>query len=106
MKKLLLTLVAIAIATYVFGQNNYTREGNNFTKTVTVAASQDSLTTYTFTVKDVVYPIWVTKSGRCYIVRTSKNGNQYRQYIEESIARQICKEMGIEYVETKKSTPA
>lgn len=106
MKKLLLALAIVLISACAFGQDNYTREGNNFTKTVTVTASQDSLTSYTFTIKDNVYPIWITKNGRCYIVRTSKNGNQYRQYLEESIARQICKEMGIEYVETKQSTPA
>lgn len=97
MKKLLLALAVVLISACAFGQDNYTREGNNFTKTITVKDSSDTLTTYTYTIKDVVYPIYITKNGRCYIIRTSKNGNEYRQYLEESIARQICNEMNIEY---------
>lgn len=75
------------------------REGNNFTQVSNIKQANDTQTEYTYTIKDIVYPIWVTKNGRCYIVRTSKNGNEYKQYLEENISRQICKELGIEYVE-------
>lgn len=102
MKKILFVIAVLLCAAMAYSQDTYTREGNNFTKTETVTTSQDSLTTYTYTYKAVVYPIYITKNGRCYIVRMSKKGNEYRQYLDESIARQICKEMGIEYKESNK----
>ena len=59
----------------------------------------DSISGYTYTVGVNIYPIWITLSGRCYIVRLSKEGREYRQYMPEDIARQICAELGKEYVE-------
>lgn len=75
------------------------REGNNFTQVQTVKQSEDKQTKYTYTIKDKVYPIWITKNGRCYIIRTSKNGNDYKQYLPEEVSRQICIELGVTYVE-------
>ncbi len=94
----LLFCVGIAI---VCAENNntYERNGNNFTKIVTIQQSTDVQTVYTYTIKDTSYPIWITKNGRCYIIRISKNGNEYKQYLEESISREIAKEMNIEYKE-------
>lgn len=80
------------------------RNGNTFIKTVKVQEPvKAQATPYTYEIKDVQYPIYITQNGRCYIVRTSKNGNEYKQYIPENIAKLICYEMGIEYKETKKN---
>lgn len=79
------------------------REGNNFTQVSNLRQSNDTQTVYTYTIKDISYPIWITKNGRCYIVRTSKNGNQYKQYLDEEISKQIAKELGVEYVEKSHS---
>jgi len=78
-----------------------TREGKNFTQVQTVKQSSDKKTEYTYTIKDKTYPVYITKNGRCYVIRTSKNGNDYKQYLDEQVARQICKELGVEYKESK-----
>lgn len=100
-------LIALGIVLFVVfasvasanAEEKYQREGNNFVVTQTIHQSTDIQTVYTYTVKDVVYPIWITKNGRCYVVRLSKNGNQYKQYLDKDICLQICKEMNIEYKE-------
>lgn len=92
--------VIIAAVASASAQEKYQRDGNNFVATQTVHQSTDIQTVYTYTVKDIVYPIWITKNGRCYIVRISKNGNQYKQYLEKDICLQICREMNIEYKES------
>lgn len=48
------------------------------------------------------YPIYLSKNGRAYIIRTSqKSGNEYRKYLGEEISRDICKQLGVQYVEKK-----
>ena len=100
MKKIIVLLV-IMIATMFVCANaqEVKRDGDNFTVEKVLHQSSDVQTKYTFTVKDVVYPIWITKNGRCYIVRTSKNGKQYKQYLAKDICLEICKELNIEYKE-------
>lgn len=100
MKKLFVMLALLVCAITMSAQTDslsYTREGTNFTKVQTVQQSSDVKTIYTYTIKDTMYPIWITKNGRCYIVRVSKNGNEYKQYLEESISREVCKELNVEY---------
>lgn len=101
MKELIISLIAVlfVIGVAVASAQEVKREGNNFTVEKTIQQSSDIQTQYTFTIKDNVYPIWITKNGRCYIIRTSKNGNQYKQYLNKDICLQICKEMNIEYKE-------
>lgn len=98
MRKFIILLLFSACITLTYAQS-YTRSNNNFTQVT--ATTSDIKTEYTYTIKDVVYPIYITKNGRCYIIRTSKNGNEYKQYLEEDIARQICNELGITYKESK-----
>lgn len=98
MKKILFALALIICAITISANDvPYVREGTNFTKVQTLQQSTDTKTVYTYTIKDTAYPIWITKNGRCYIVRTSKNGNEYKQYLEENISREICNELNIEY---------
>ena len=91
-------LLCCFAATKAFGQE-VQREGNNFTQVSNLRQSNDVVTAYTYTIKEIVYPIWITPKGRCYIVRTSKNGNQYKQYLDKNICLQICKELNVEYQE-------
>lgn len=100
MKKLFVMLALMVCAITMSAQADtvsYTREETNFTEVQTVQQSSDVKTIYTYAVGNAVYPIWITKNGRCYIIRTSKNGNEYKQYLEESIYREICKELNVEY---------
>ena len=101
MKELVIALITVVlvIGVAIASAQEVKREGNNFTVEQTIQQSSDVQTQYTFTIKDNVYPIWITKNGRCYIVRTSKNGNQYKQYLNKDICLQICQEMNIEYKE-------
>ena len=101
MKSFLFALIAALFmcAISYAQESNYKREGTNFTQVQTLKSSTDIQTVYTYQIKDDVYPIWITKNGRCYIIRTSKNGNQYKQYLSKDICLQICKELGIEYKE-------
>ena len=101
MKELIISLITVlfVIGVSVTSAQEVKREGNNFTVEKTIQQSSDIQTQYTFTIKDNIYPIWITKNGRCYIIRTSKNGNQYKQYLNKDICLQICQEMNIEYKE-------
>ena len=101
MKNFIISLIAVllVIGVAVVSAQEVKREGNNFTVEKTIQQSSDVQTQYTFTIKDNVYPIWITKNGRCYIIRISKNGNQYKQYLKKEICLQICQEMNIEYKE-------
>ena len=101
MKKALLLLAVLLcciFTTNTFGQE-VKREGNNFTQVQSVAKSTDTQTIYTYTIKDTTYPIWITKNGRCYIIRTSKNGKEYKQYLPEEVSKAVCAELGVEYIE-------
>jgi hypothetical protein len=101
MKEFIIALITVlfVIGIAVVSAQEVKREGNNFTVEKTIHQSSDVQTQYTFTIKDNIYPIWITKNGRCYIIRTSKNGNQYKQYLNKDICLQICQEMNIEYKE-------
>lgn len=101
MKSFLFAVIAmIFMGAIAYAQeSNYKREGTNFTQVQSLKSSTDVQTIYTYQIKDDVYPIWITKNGRCYIIRTSKNGNQYKQYLSKEICLQICQELGIEYKE-------
>lgn len=101
MKEFIISLITVlfVIGVAVVSAQEVKREGNNFTIEKTIQQSLDVQTQYTFTIKDNVYPIWITKNGRCYIIRISKNGNSYKQYLNKDICLQICQEMNIEYKE-------
>lgn len=103
MKKLLV-FVAFVLATMSAGaQESYTRQGNTFTAVITntgrnVRANADS-TAYTWAdAKGVKRPIWVSRTGSCFVIRVSKKtGNEYRQYCPREMSAAICKELGREY---------
>ena len=100
MKKIIVLLVAIIATMFICANaQEVKRDGDNFTVEKVLHQSSDVQTKYTFTVNDIVYPIWITKNGRCYIVRTSKNGKQYKQYLAKEICLEICKELNVEYKE-------
>ena len=83
--------------------NNVTREGKTFVAQGAKTKSENTKTEYSYTDTDgKTYEIWLSKNGRAFILRISKTGKEYRKYLGEEISRQICKEMGREYVEMKK----
>ena len=83
--------------------NNVTREGKTFVAQGAKTKSENTKTEYSYTDTDgKTYEIWLSKNGRAFILRISKTGKDYRKYLGEEISRQICQEIGREYVETKK----
>lgn len=76
------------------------RQGNTFTSS-SKASSQAKPERTKYTWKDskgTEYPIYISKSGSCFVYRTSsKTAKEYKQYLGKEISAQICKEMGREY---------
>lgn len=82
-------------ASYVVNNNNYSaaKSSNNRVK------SEPKKTDYTWTdKKGNVYPIYITESGSCFIIRkSSTTGKEYRSYLKPDVAQDICRKMGREY---------
>lgn len=77
----------------------YSREGNTFSN-VTKSKQEPELTNYTWKdSKGNEYPIYISSSGSCFIIK--ENGN--KQYMKKEISMQICNELGREYKGKKKS---
>ena len=50
------------------------------------------------------YPIYISSTGLCFIIKTSKcTGREYRVYIGDEISKEICEEEGITYAPRNKS---
>lgn len=73
------------------------REGDTF-KVEQTAKANDTKTKYTWEDKEGnKYPIYVTKKGACYVLRTSKKtGKEYKYYLPKDVQATIKKELGIE----------
>lgn len=102
MKQILLTLLTCILSLNLntnLNAQDYKKEENQYSKEIT--ESVNNITPFTFKDKDgKIYPIYISKNGRCYIYRISKKtGNEYKYYLGEEISRDICKELGIEYKE-------
>ena len=39
------------------------------------------------------FPVYMTHTGSCFIIRTSKSGDDYRAYLGEEVSEQIRKEL-------------
>lgn len=106
MKKLILLAITAMMSMSVYSQN-VVRKGNVFTA---AKAAKDTLVTK-FQYQDSkcgIYPIIINKkNGHCYIIKKSqKSGKYYRVYFtgknKEYISTNICDELGIKYIPTKK----
>ena len=64
------------------------RQGNVFvqdtSKSTKIKKDNPTLTKYFYLAADgTKYPIYMSTSGKCFILRVSKNGKEYRQYLPE-----------------------
>ncbi len=70
-------------------------------KVVKVEVSQDIDTGYQYDTgkndengKIITLPIYATKNGACYVIKTSKKtGKQYRKYLGKEVSAQIISEL-------------
>lgn len=74
---------------------NVTRKGNVFVQDTssrkTIKKAPFTLTKFYYQASDgTKYPIYMSSNGKCFIIRTSKNGKQYRQYLPE-VTKELSK---------------
>jgi hypothetical protein len=63
---------------------NVIRQGNTFVEISKTKKDSAQRTIYTY--KDrhgKLYPIYLSAKGKAFIIRTSKNGKEYRQYLKD-----------------------
>ena len=56
----------------------------------------DSLVKTKFTWKDSKgneFPVYMNSGGSCFIIRTSKSGEDYRAYLGKEVSKQISREL-------------
>ena len=95
MKKLIL---CILLALFCITANaEVKREGDTF-KVEQSAKASDTQTKYTWEDKQGnKYPIFITKKGACYVIRTSKKtGKEYKYYLPKEVQETIKKELNIQ----------
>lgn len=95
MKKFIICLLLSVL--YLIGNAEVTRQGDTFKVEQTTKAS-DTKTKYTWEDKEGnKYPIFVTKKGACYVIRTSKKtSKEYKYYLPKDIQETIKKELNIQ----------
>lgn len=93
MKHLITLLVALIVS--VASYADVVREGNTFKVEKTASVNKDQQTPYTWQDKEgKTYPIFITKNGACYIIKTSKKtGKEYKYYLPKEVQEQIKKEI-------------
>lgn len=101
MKKLFV-MAAMLLALSVNNSNTYAqsvkREGTTFVVSSSRSKAEPTKTKFTWKVGDTEYPIYISSTGSCYIIKTSKKtGKEYKQYLPKEVCAEIAKEMGIEY---------
>lgn len=104
MRKLFLIAVLIIASISASYAQNYTKEGKTYKAEKVVKQSPDIQTDFTWEdTKGNIHPIFMSKSGSCYIKKVSKKtGKEYKQYLAAEISVDICKQLGIEYKPTTK----
>lgn len=85
MKKVIATLSLFLAISTGYSQTKVTKDanGNFIAVKATKQASEDKPTGQTYTTsKGETFPVYESVNGKLYVIRTSKNGNQYRQYLQ------------------------
>ena len=100
MKKIALILTIFLATTMVYSQDlNFKKEGSTYKIESTKTKREEVKTGFTFEDnKGKTYDIYIGPSGACYIKKiSSKSGEEYKQYLNKEISKDICKSLNIEY---------
>lgn len=106
MKKFIIAAIMLLcmVNNSIYAQN-VVRKGNNFTSvsTKSKASKSENKTQFTWTdSKGNTYPIYIGKSGACYVKKVSKNtGKEYNQYLGPEVSMEVCKALGRKYISRK-----
>ena len=102
---LLLIIICCAMVANADDNKNYKCEGNTYIISSTGRVNAHNVKS-NFEYKDakgISYPIYVSNSGSCYIIKVSnKSGKEYKHYLGPEISQDICKKLGREYKAKKK----
>lgn len=95
MKKIKFLILLVAAMFYMTTNAQVTRNGNTFKSEISKTKNEGSPTKFTWEdSKGNKYPIYITKSGACYInKKSSKTGKEYKQYLSKEVKEQIQKEV-------------
>ena len=103
---LLLIIISCSMIANADDNKSYKCEGNTYiSSTGRVKASTELVPTgFNWTdSKGVNYPIYISTSGSCFIIKTSaKTNKEYRCYLKPDVSQDICKKLGKEYKGKKK----
>lgn len=93
-------LLALGVNNSSIYAQSVVKEGKTFTVVSSSRkSSEPTKTEYTWKdSKGIEYPIYISKSGACFIIRISKKtGKEYKYYLPKEVSIQISSELGIEY---------
>ena len=101
----LLTLLLLVLAMGLAANaQTYTREGNTFISSTGERVKAEPIKTK-FTWKDSKgkeYPVYISPKGSCFVIKgKDKNGKDKKTYLGPKISQQICKELGVKYINKK-----
>ena len=102
---LLLITICCSFVANADGDKSFKCENNTYSSTGRVKSNTEPVATGFNWIdsKGNSYPIYMSASGSCYILKVSKKTNkEYKQYLKPDISQDICKKLGKEYKSKKK----
>lgn len=102
---LILIIICCSLIANADGNKSFKCEGTTYSSMGRVNnSSTPTSTSFTWTdSKGKSYPIYISNSGSCYIIKTSsKSGKEYKSYLGPEISQDICKKLNKEYKGKKK----
>ena len=103
---LILITICFGMIANADGNKSYKCEGNTYSSTGRVNANSSAPVSTGFQWTDSKgnkYPIYISTSGSCYIIKKSnKTGKDYKMYMKPEVSKDICSKLGKEYKCKKK----
>ena len=102
---ILISCIVLCSLYYAFHATNVPRTGfasesrtedSVFQNTTSKDRQNQYFTKTDFTWKDSKgdeYPVYMSHTGSCFVIKTSKSGEEYRAYLGEEVSEQIRKEL-------------
>ena len=102
---LLLITVCCTLVSNADDNKSFKCENNTYSSTGRPKSNSTAINTgFNWTdSKGNSYPIYISASGSCYIIKVSaKTNKEYKQYLKLDVSQDICKKLGKEYKAKKK----
>ena len=103
---IILFIISVTLVANADDNKTYKCEGNTYSSTGRVKSNSSAPVSTGCTwidSKGISYPIFISESGSCYIVKISKKtGKEYKTYMKPEVSQDICEKLGKEYKGKKK----